>query len=827
MGATGPASPPASQPASQPAKLEPVPLLTAEEEARTFNLPAGYRAEVVATEPTVQHPVAMAFDERGRLWVAEMRNYMPDVYGTRETKPGGRISVLTDTDGDGRMDRATVFLDGLVLPRAIGFGGGGVLVGTPPNLLFCRDTNGDDICDEKRIIATNYGVPENPENFANGLLYNIDNWIYNADHLQRYRAVAGRVGEFEVGWNPNLGQWGITHDDVGRLFYNTNSDYLRGTLVPPHYASRNAASPVSIADTRIATDQTVFPAHRSTENRGYRPGILKEDGRLAEFTAACSPHVYRADLMPEFYGNVFVCEASANLVRRAVISEKDLKLSAENAYRGKEFIASTYERFRPVSIQTGPDGALYIVDMHHGIIQHKMSLTPYARDQYREKQLHKHLGTGRIFRIVPEGKVAKARPRLDQLSDEELVRQLTHPNGWWRDKSQQILVERRDLRVAGLLAEMVKRGEKPVYRLHALWTLEGMGALSREVVDAALADENAKVRAAGIRVSENFLKDPAWHDAVMKLERDPDWDVRVQFALTMSAMTGEAAEKATARVLLEHGEQHMIREAVVSGIAHHEIKLLARLLNDPGWVTRSEARHDCLTDIARSVTRRQERDEMVGLVELMASVPKERSWQQLAMLEAVPEVRKDAFGFARPLELNARPSSLDQLASASSAEVRKCVEKVEALFTWPGKPMPPRPPVKPLTDQQKQLFELGRVTFEKTCAQCHKADGMGQEGKAPPLVGSPWVQGPENRLIRIVLHGARGPFNVNGRVWNMDMPGWQSALDDRTIAGILTFIRRSWGHEAAPVDPAKVQSVRDWGQARRDGWTEKELLEVK
>src|SRR5215218_8231722 len=304
------ASSPTSSPATAPA-TQPVPLLTPEQEAATFNLPAGFRAEVVAAEPMVEHPVHIAFDANGRMWVAEMRSYMPDTEGWGEAKPLGRVSVLEDTDGDGRMDKSTVFADKLVLPRSVGFAGDGVLIASPPNLFFCRDTDGDGKADTRETLLTDAGTIGNPENSFNGLLYNLDNWIYNANYEKRMCHLGG--GKFAFERIPDLGQFGITQDDYGRMFFNTNSDYLRGSLVPPHYMSRNPHSPGTLANTRIATDQTVFPRNAATVNRGYRENFLRPDGTLKEFTAACSPWIYRGDLFgKEFYGNAFVAEATSN-----------------------------------------------------------------------------------------------------------------------------------------------------------------------------------------------------------------------------------------------------------------------------------------------------------------------------------------------------------------------------------------------------------------------------------------------------------------------------------------------------------------------------------
>jgi mono/diheme cytochrome c family protein len=723
--------------------------------------------------------------------------------------------VLEDTDGDGRMDKKTIFLDKLVLPRAIGFIKDGVLIGAPPNLLLCRDLDGDLKCDEQRVIDPHYAVVGNPENFANGLLYNLDNWIYNADHDKRLKVRDGKVVMSKI---PVLGQWGITRDDYGRLFFNTNSDYLRGALVPPHYSSRNPKSPIALADMRIAKDQTVWPAHASTVNRGYRENFLRLDGTLKEFTAACSPMIYRGDLFKDFYGNAFACEATSNFVRRAVIGEsKDGILTADAAEKGKEFLASTYERFRPVNLQTGPDGAIYVVDMHHGLIQHRISITEFAKDQYTKKQLDKHLLTGRIFRIVPEGGAPRVHPQLSKATAEQLVRQLTHPNGWWRDTAQRVLVERGDDAAVEPLKRLARVAASPVHQINALWTLEGMDRLDAETVRLAMGDADGRVRAQAIRLAEGI---PAAHaDAIQCAADHPA--VALQHTLTLAEIaTPEATcgwrrgcATSGAAMPMSRGRRQRARRARRS-------IFLRGLLARAAWREPTPARRAVLTAIGKSVVRRENGGTCSSFVELIAAdAPAEsqaKSWQQLAMLDAIPAPQRDEYGTAKVIASRRKPAAVDQLK----------VDKVAALFQWPGKPMPPKPPVVPLTPKQQELFELGRQQFTAVCAQCHQKDGMGQEGKAPPLVNSPWVLGPQSRLIRIVLHGMKGPVPLGGRDFNGDMPSWK-AMTDEQIAGVLTYIRREWGHEAPAIDTGTVHGIRDWTQARRDAWTEAELLEMK
>ncbi len=250
------------------ALIPPSPALTAEEEMKTFQVAPGFRVELVASEPLVGDPVAMAFAPDGRLWVVEMRGYMPDLDGTGEDQPAGRVVVLTDTDGDGRMDKSEVFLDGLVMPRAITLARGGALIGAPPVLWFCRDTDGDGRADEKIEIATDYGVQvdparpalANPERAPNSLLWALDGWIYSGAYTAKFR---WRDGAWERGVTSFRGQWGLSQDDWGHLFHNSNSDHLRADIVPAHYLGRNPHffRPAG-ANVKVAAKQAVW-AHPS------------------------------------------------------------------------------------------------------------------------------------------------------------------------------------------------------------------------------------------------------------------------------------------------------------------------------------------------------------------------------------------------------------------------------------------------------------------------------------------------------------------------------------------------------------------------------------
>src|SRR5688572_36910 len=377
-------------------KVPPAPVRTPAEEAATFTLAPGFRAELVAADPLVGDPISIQFGPDGRLWVLEMRGYMPDVEGTGERDPVCVVAVLTDTDQDGRYDRRVVFADKLVLPRAISLVGDGLLVGEPTTLWFMRDTNGDGVADEKTEVANDYGNTTNPEHNANGLMWAMDNWIYSANYTSRFRWLGD--GKFARDATVTRGQWGITQDDAGRLFYNSNSDPLRHDAMPTAYLKRNPSFNAVGANASlpgVPSNLRIWPGRITPGvNRDYK--TLDSEAKLRSMTAASGPVIYRGTLFPaEFRGDAFVPEPAANLIKRIKITEKDGALTGANAYEGTEFLTSRDERFRPVNLFNGPDGALYVVDMYRGILQHRIYVTTFLRQQIVERGLDKGIGLGR------------------------------------------------------------------------------------------------------------------------------------------------------------------------------------------------------------------------------------------------------------------------------------------------------------------------------------------------------------------------------------------------------------------------------------------------
>jgi glucose/arabinose dehydrogenase len=413
------------------------PPLLPDEAMKTFFMPPGYHLELVASEPLVHDPILLDFDADGRMWIVEMTAFQPedDLAAANERAPECRVVVLEDTNDDGRADKRTVFMDGLVLPRAIKVLDRGVLIGEPPNLWFARDTNGDLVADGKELVTNTYGRGDgNVEHNANTLFWAMDNWIYTSEHDGYLRF---KNGKFETAPTLSRGQWGASQDDAGRVYRNSNSDALFVDIVAARYFMRNPTQVrtrglyESLQDDEV---NTVFPVRPTPGvNRGYQTGILREDGTLRQYTAAGSPTIYRGDRLPrELYGNAFIAESAGNLVGRLVLSDDGTTLRSRRAYDRAEFLASTDERFRPVWLANAPDGTLYVVDMYRGVIQHRDFITEYLRDWILKNNLQNGVGFGRIYRVVHDTTRRDSRPALGRATTAQLVATLSHANGWRR-----------------------------------------------------------------------------------------------------------------------------------------------------------------------------------------------------------------------------------------------------------------------------------------------------------------------------------------------------------------------------------------------------------
>jgi mono/diheme cytochrome c family protein len=879
--APSPSWPPALQPASETASA---PVLSPADEMKTFFLPPGYRVDLVASEPLISDPVVMDFDAAGRMWLIEMPGYMSDVRASDELEPTGRVVVLEDVNRDGQMDKRTVFAEGLVLPRAIKVLDTGVLVAEPPTLWHMTDTNGDLRMDQKQEVAQFGRREANVEHNANSLTWALDNWLHTSETDVFFRWKQGRM---ETKPTLSRGQWGNSQDDAGRIYRNSNSAVLYVDTVPTPYFARHP----TLIRTRGSYESllgengevnVVWPVRPTPGvNRGYQNGVLRADKTLATYTAVHSPLVYRGDRLPaDVYGNVFVAEPSGNVVSRIILADSGTTIAAKKAYENSEFLASTDERFRPVSLSNTPDGTLYIVDMYRGIIQHRGYITEYLYEQIKMRALEQPTRHGRIFRIVHDTTVRDTQTSLAGASTAQVVAALSHPNGWWRDTAQRLLVERRAADAIPALVALVTDAPQARTRLQALWTLDGMDAAGPDVVIRALGDRNRDVRVGALRVSERHVaSNQAVRDAVLARVTDTDWAVRQQLAASVGAMADAARVDAAVRVIDQHGTDPVVIDSLLSGLNGVETQVLARLLDGAETPARAQA----VTMLAATALRRN--DPAAAAMVLAATADTRRpAWQQAALMAG-----------AEVAVLNATPPGTRVAARGRGAA--PAVE--EPCPTCPGGRGGPGG-ARAILDPPSAAPAAGRAAGAPAGAGAQAAGGRGGgrggrgggpalrlsqapaelvarangsddiarraaavlarvewPGKAGvvtvrPLTADETARFEAGRQIYAnlcaachqptgvggdklapslvgspMLDGGAGRavrILVHGKEGPVGlMPPLGQVFDDEQIAQVLTFVRRSWGNTFDPVDPVVVQQIRGRLPSRTRPWTTEEL----
>ncbi len=807
----------------------PSPARTPTEEAATFQLEPGLKIQLVASEPMVEDPVVFTFDENGRLWVVEMRGFMPDVDGNGEDKRVGRVSVLEDTDGDGQMDVSKIYLDSLVMPRAIALVKGGALIAENGALWLTQDTNGDLKADTKTLVDAEYAASGLPEHAPNGLLRGIDNWFYNAKARLRYKLTDGKWLRDSTEFR---GQWGISHDDKGRLYYNYNWSQLHADLVPPNYLSRNKNyKPTTGIDYGVTLDRRVYPIRPNPAvNRGYIPGTLDKDGHLREFTAACSPLFYRGTALPkDYYGNVFVCEPAGNLVKRNVVEDKGLLIAARDPHPGTEFLASTDERFRPVHIATGPDGALYIADMYRGLIQHKAYVTPYLKEQTIARDLVKPINRGRIWRVVPENWKAQKAKKLSDASPDQLVAELSSPDGWHRDMAQRLLIERNDTKIGSSLTNLSVKGPNQLGRFHALWTLDGLKLSNSTTLLGLVNDPNALISSTALRLLEPFAKadrtvrTKVGEQLLSRWEKAPIEQI-LQMTFTAGILDQPVAQQLLANIVGRYGESALIRDAAMSSLQNQEFAFLQRLMKSPQWQTAEPPKEIFMEMLTTSIVRKRSTAELTALLALLDTHKETLGWQEKAILTSMSIAGSSSK--VKPVKLASAPTLLTQ--SSHKIDPSR-LATLDAMFEWPGHIAAKSSVVKKslLNDDEQKLFASGRQLYLNTCSGCHGTDGAGLARFGPPLIGSEWVVGDEKRLALILLHGMEGPIEINKRIYDAPdilpvMPS-HSTMDDASITSILMYIRNEWGNNGGPIGKRTVGMTRVTAQGRVIPWTAKEL----
>jgi mono/diheme cytochrome c family protein/glucose/arabinose dehydrogenase len=556
------------------------PVLSPQAAIEKMHIENGFEVKLVASEPLITAPVAMSFDKDGRIWVVQMNDYMPDTLGTGEEKPTGKVVILTDTNGDGLMDDRKLFLDSLVLPRAICLIEDGILIAEPPSLWYYQIK--DDKPVNKTLVDAQYAEGGNVEHQPNGLLRAMDNWIYSAKSDKRYRK---KGDNWLIEKTHSRGQWGISQDVWGRLFYNNNSENLLGDEFTPGLGAGNVNQRrVTGFDKKIVPDNSVYPARPTPGvNRGYAKDALDEKQRLKKFTAACGPVIYTGNLFYKiYYGNAFVAEPSANLIKRNILATNGYRIEGKQAYQSREFLASEDERFRPVNLYNGPDGALYIIDMYRGIIQHKTYLTPYLKSEITKRELTEPLNCGRIYKIVP--KDTHAPPMYIRNDLTLLLRLLFHSNGWMRNEAQQILVDSKNIQLAASLRKIVQQRNNLLAVAHAMWTLEGLNVLEWNDLKPLLADTSWPLRMQGLSAVPSVVNKTNYREVVMALqslvEKNDTLAVPyVAFLINnIQVFDKKAAHDMLITLSKKYGADMYVADAIISNLQNKEVSFYKEVI---------------------------------------------------------------------------------------------------------------------------------------------------------------------------------------------------------------------------------------------------------
>ena len=577
-------------------KIPAAPVLSPTEAINATTLQKGFSLEVVASEPQVINPVTMVFDGNGRMWVCEMTSYMPNIDGKNEEVAEGNISVLEDTDGDGKVDKKTVFLDDVILPRSIALVKGGILYADHKSLYFAEVLPGLK-AGTRELVDKDYAKAGTLEHKPNTMLYGLDGWYYNAKSKRRYKSIPlnheAPLGSKEIYKNKYFkmvssgselrGQWGLSMDDYGRLYHNSNSSPAVGEYLRPNSLMRNPGFSARRGSSARIGGTQVYPVRMNPGvNRAYNRGILKDIdkpnsksyGHLKNFTAASGNTVYRGTNFPkEFYGSSWTPEPGGNLISVRKITEREGKLGGVSLYKEAEVLASTDERFRPVNLYTAPDGSLYIVDLYHGILQHRVFVSSYLRRQIVSRKLDKKNNTfGRIYRLRHAAGKLTAAPKMEGLSAAELVPCLAHDNGFWRDTARRLIVEANDLSVIPAIEKLLSSKNHLVV-VNALWTLRGLNKVSLNAVKLALQNDHVKAKVSAIAVSEGLIPDDhvAMTAILSELADNSNYEIVLQVALSAGTMSTPQALLVLKKIVTSKNiSKRYIREAIVSGLNGRE-----------------------------------------------------------------------------------------------------------------------------------------------------------------------------------------------------------------------------------------------------------------
>jgi putative membrane-bound dehydrogenase-like protein len=594
--------------------------------AKTFEVQAGFRMTLLAAEPLVTSPVGLEYDEFGRGWVVEMRDYPFTDKNTDKPfadksgdLPLGRIRVLRDTDGDGIFDESTIFADDISWPTGLAFWKGGVFVAATPDIWYLKDTDGDGKADLRQKLFTGFRK-FNIQAVINNLKWGLDHQVYAAGGTNggkivsladpalppvtlatndfRIEPVTGKLEALSGG-----ARFGMSFDDWGNRFLCNIRNPVIHVVLPAHYLARNPHVPVQKAVFDAADAGDTLPVYRSSPSEAWRAlraqrwsgdaeGLLYPRSELVPdgyFTSACGVTIYRGSAYPpEYYGQAFLADVASNLVHRESLTPHGVTFRARRIDDKTEFVRSKDIWFRPVNFVNAPDGTLHIIDMYRETIEHPWSIPD---DIKAALDLESGRDLGRLWRLEPPNFKPPKPILLGEMQTVELVGQLASKNAWHRETAHRLIFERRDQAAVEPLRKLLTGSREPLARLHALWSLRGLNALTDADLLAGLNDQAAGIREHAVRLAEPRLNSEAeLLTRVLALSRDEDPRVRFQVAFTVGEVAVPSAVKALVEIARRDAGDEHIRAAVLSSSSGSGAFLLAELVGNESITADAESR---------------------------------------------------------------------------------------------------------------------------------------------------------------------------------------------------------------------------------------------
>jgi putative membrane-bound dehydrogenase-like protein len=561
--------------------------LSPEESQKLIQIPVDFDLQLFASEPDVVNPIAMAWDERGRLYVIETEDY-PNEIRAEDGVGKDRIKICEDTDGDGKADKFTVFADNLNIPTSLTFANGGVIVAQAPHFVFLKDTNGDDKADVRENIISGWGKSDTHAGPSN-LKYGLDNKVWGVLGYAGYRGtVNDKPVNFSQGiyrFEPNgknleyIGRtsnntWGLGFSEEFEVFISTaNGNYSGHFAMPLEYVKRSVAE---------GSGNTVYKLDSHYDMNYLTPALRQVDFH-GGFTAAAGHNLYTARNFPKSYWNAtaFVCEPTGRLIYQALLKPKGAGYKEKNGFN---LLAGSDEWFAPVQAEVGPDGAVWVADWYNFIIQHNPTPRGFENGKgnayINPLRDNKH---GRIYRVVYKNAKPYAPLKLDKNDTAGLLAGLKNDNMFWRTTAQRLIVESQNKTLVPDLLKIVNDQSVDEIGLnspavHALWTLQGLGALDGSNEEAyhtlvrAMRHPAAGVRKNAVRLlprTDKALSALKWTNAI----NDPDLKVRLA---AIQLLTDLPASEEIGKILYlagqntENAADEYLAQAIFSGVIKHE-----------------------------------------------------------------------------------------------------------------------------------------------------------------------------------------------------------------------------------------------------------------